>query len=447
MNMDNYFSRKIDADLSAWNKEHGRKVLLLRGARQVGKSSAVRQLGKRFEYFLEVNFEEDKEVRAFFEGGSLSPKPICEQLSIRYGVPIVPGKTLLFFDEIQACIPAISSLRFFYEKMPELHLVAAGSLLEFALEEIPSFGVGRITSMFMYPFSFYEFLGALGEDLLLQAIRGADCANPLHEVIHRKAVDLLKRFLIVGGMPEAVARYVNTGDLLQVQTILNSLLVSLKNDFAKYGKKVPTLLLNEVFESVARQADGKFVYEKAAVQASNAQVKQALELLLMSGLIVSVTHTAANGIPLGSEINPKIRRMFMLDTGLFQCVSGLDMSRIFVSNDFKTVNRGAMAEIFVGLELMKNSSPYRPFPLYFWQREKRQSSAQIDFLVQRGEHIRPIEVKAGTQGSMQSLRMFIQEKKIERGIRTSLENFARYENIEVYPMYAIANIMTEIIKN
>jgi predicted AAA+ superfamily ATPase len=440
MSVHNYFPRKIDADLSMWNRENGRKVLLLRGARQVGKSSAVRNLSRQFEYFLEVNFEEDKDVRAFFEGGSLSPRPICEQLALRYGVPIVPGKTLLFFDEIQACIPAIGSLRFFYEKMPELHLVAAGSLLEFAIEEIPSFGVGRVTSMFMYPFSFYEFLGAMGEDMLLNAIRGANCARPLHEVIHCKAADLLKRFLIVGGMPEAVARYVNTGDLLQVQTVLSSLTVSLKNDFAKYRRKVPALLLNEVFDSVARQAEGKFVYEKAAVQASNAQVKQALDLLLMSGLVVPVTHTAANGIPLGSEINPKIRRMFMLDTGIFQCVSGLDMSRLFVANDFKTVNRGAMAEMFTGLELMKNASPYSPFPLYFWQREKRQSSAQIDFLVQRGEQILPIEVKAGTQGTMQSLRMFMQEKKIERGIRTSLENFARYENIDVYPMYAIANL-------
>ena len=440
MSKDNYFSRKIDADLQAWSKEDGRKVLLLRGARQVGKSSAVRQLGKRFEYFLEVNFEEDREARIFFEGGSLSPQPICEQLAIRYGVPIVPGKTLLFFDEIQACIPAISALRFFYEKMPELHLVAAGSLLEFALEEIPSFGVGRITSMFMYPFSFYEFLGALGEDLLLQAIRKADCSNPLHEVIHNKALELLKRFLVVGGMPEAVVKYANTRDLLQVQTVLSSLLTSLKNDFAKYRKKVPLLLLNEVFESVARQSEGKFVYEKAAAQAGNAQIKRALELLLMSGLVVPVTHTAANGIPLGSEINPKIRRMFMIDTGLFQRVLGLDMSQIFVSSDFKTINRGAMAEIFVGLELMKNASPYHPFSLYFWQREKRQSSAQVDFLVQQGEKIVPIEVKAGRQGAMQSLHLFMQEKKIGRGIRTSLENFARYDDIEVCPMYAVANI-------
>jgi predicted AAA+ superfamily ATPase len=253
-------------------------------------------------------------------------------------------------------------------------------------------------------------------------------------------LELLKRFFIVGGMPEAVVKYVKTKDLLQVQTVLSSLLVSLKNDFAKYRKKVPLTLLNEVFESVVRQAEGKFVYEKAATQATNAQVKQALELLIMAGLVIPVTHTAANGIPLGAEINPKFQRMFLLDTGLFQRVLGLDMSQIFVTNDFKTINRGALAEIFIGLELLKNSSCYNPISLYYWQREKRQSSAQVDFVVQRGEQIVPIEVKAGTQGAMQSLRLFMREKSITKGIRTSLENFAQYENIEVFPMYAIAGV-------
>jgi len=442
-----YFSRTIDSELLAWSKDPDHKVLLLRGARQTGKSSSVRQLGKRFTFFLEVNFEEDKEVCALFEKGSLSPQPICELLALKYGTPIIPGQTLLFFDEIQACIPAISSLRFFYEKMPDLHVIAAGSLLEFALEEIPSFGVGRITSMFMYPFSFYEFLNALSESLLAEAICNAGPTNPLHEIIHNKSVELFKRFLIVGGMPEVVAKYVKNNDLLQIQTVLNSLLISLKNDFAKYKKRVPFSRLNEVFESVARQTEGKFVYEKAATQASNIQVKQALELLILAGLVYPVTHTAANGIPLGAEINPKFRRMFLMDTGLFQQILGLDMSHSFMTNDFQTVNRGAIAELFVGLELVKNSSCYTPASLYYWQREKNGGSAQVDFIIQRGERIIPIEVKAGTQGTMQSLRQFMKEKGIDKGVRTSLENFSSYENIEVYPLYAISNIYNIKITN
>ena len=435
-----YFSRTIDDELMAWSKSHDRKTLLLCGARQVGKSSTVKRLAKSFKYFVEVNLDDQKTARAFFEQ-SLSPREICEQLSFFYRTPIIPGETLLFFDEIQSCLPALSKLRYFYEQYPELHLIAAGSLLEFALEELPSFGVGRIRSFFMFPFSFDEFLCALGDDMLVDAYRKATPQKPLLEPIHQKLIHRLKTFLVVGGMPEAVAKYVETQDLLHSQNVLNDIVISLKSDFAKYRKRVPALRINEVFESVVRQAEGKFVYERAAVQATNAQVKQALDLLVMAGLVYPITHSAANGIPLGAEINPKFQRFILLDTGLFQRILGLDAAHILISNDFKTINRGALAEIFVGLELIKGSSCYHPVSLYCWQREKRQGNAQIDYLIQQGEQIVPVEVKAGTQGAMQSMRLFMAEKNINKGIRTSLENFAQYGNIDVFPMYAISNLL------
>ena len=444
MKENKYFSRKIDRELLVWSKDPDRKTLLLRGARQVGKSSAVKHLAKSFKYYVEVNFDDRKgeEAHTFFEQ-SLSPQEICEQLSLLYRTPIVPNETLLFFDEIQQSLPALSKLRYFYEQYPELHLVAAGSLLEFALEEIPSFGVGRIRSLFMFPFSFEEFLHALGDSLLVDAYRKATPQKPLQEPIHNQLVNRLKTFLIVGGMPEAVAQYVKTQDLLRSQNVLNDIIISLKNDFAKYKKRVPSLRINEVFESIARQSQGKFVYERAATQASNAQVKQALDLLVMAGLVYSITHSAANGIPLGAETNPKYQRFILLDTGLFQRILDLDAAQILVSNNFEAINRGAIAEIFVGLELIKGSSCYNPIFLYCWQREKRQSSAQVDYLIQQGEQILPIEVKAGTQGAMQSLRWFMSEKNIKKGIRTSLENFAHYENIDVFPMYAISNVLQQ----
>ncbi|MDR1342191.1 MAG: AAA family ATPase [Prevotellaceae bacterium] len=440
----NYFSRKIDTELAAWAKAWNRKVLLLRGARQVGKTEAVRQLGKSFKNYVEVDLADRKDLHIYFER-SLSPQKICEQLSYALQQPIVAGETLLFLDEIQACIPGISKLRYFKEKYPELHVVAAGSLLEFALEEIPSFGVGRITSMFMYPFSFEEFMLALGNTMQVEAYRKACPAAPIDDVLNDLIINHLKTFLVVGGMPEAVSTYVRTNDLLQTQTVLSSLMVALKNDFAKYRKRVPLTRLNEVFESVANQAEGKFVYEKAAVQASNAQVKNVqvkhtLEMLVMAGLVIPVTHTAANGIPLGAEANHKFQRMFLLDTGILQQVLGLDMSQIFATNDFKAANRGAVAEIFVGLELLKNSSCYNPSSLYYWQRGKSKGDAQVDFLLQKSEKIIPIEVKAGTQGAMQSLRLFMKEKKIQRGVRTSLENFGQLPDIDIYPMYAISNL-------
>jgi len=341
----------------------------------------------------------------------------------------------------QACLPALSKLRYFYEKFPELHLIAAGSLLEFALGEIASFGVGRIRSVFMYPFAYDEFLNALGDGMLVEAYRKANPRKPLSEPVHMQLLKRLKLFMIIGGMPEAVSEYVRTGDLLQSQLVLNDLLVTYQNDFSKYRKRIPDSRIREVFESVAHQAEGKFVYEKAAEGCNNAQIKQALDLLIMAGLVYPVTHTSANGIPLGAEIDLKYRRMLLLDTGLFQQILGLDVAQLFLTDDFNTINKGALAEIFVGLELIKNSSCYKPAVLYCWRREQKKSNAQVDFVIQSGEIILPVEVKSGIKGSMQSLRIFIEEKNSKSGIRTSLENFGCFDNIDIYPLYAISNIL------
>jgi len=440
-----YLKRNIDETLLSWSREKpsDRKPLLLRGARQVGKSSAIRQLGTHFKNFVEINFDENKEVRSFFDS-SLSPQEICEQLALYYHTPIIPGETLLFFDEIQSCQSALAKIRYFYEKYAELHVVAAGSLLEFALEEIPSFGVGRIRSLFMYSFGFDEFLTALNEEELSEAVKTASPEKPLADPIHQQILGRMKTFLICGGMPEAVSQYVQKRDLLNGELVLNDLITVLKTDFAKYRKRIPLLLLNEVFESVMRQTEGKFVYERAAPGTASATVKQALELLIMAGLVHPVTHTAANGIPLGAEANRKYRRMIPCDTGLFLHILGL-RSEILPAADFSAVNRGSLAEIFTGLELLKAASCFTPQELFCWQRSaspvSSHGNAQVDFLIQRGSSIIPIEVKSGTQGSMQSLRLFMKEKHIKKGIRTSLENFGRYEDIDIYPLYAIGNVI------
>jgi predicted AAA+ superfamily ATPase len=352
----------------------------------------------------------------------------------------VPGETLLFFDEIQSCIPAMKTLRYFYEKHPRQHLIAAGSLLEFALEEIPSFGVGRLHSIFMYPFSFYEFLGALGDEVLAEACRKAGPENPLPEPVHNQLIDRLKIFMLIGGMPESVSRYVQGRDLLHSQEVLEDLLTAFRDDFSKYRSKMPALVLNEVFESVMHQVEGKFVYERTATETGNARVKQALDMLIMAGLAHPVTHSAANGIPLGAEINPKYRRIIPCDTGIFLHILGIEKSDILLADNFAAVNRGALAEIFAGLELLKNGGTHARRQLYCWHREKAQSSAQIDYLIQQGSTIVPVEVKSGTQGGMKSLSIFMAEKNISRGIRTSLENFARKDDFDIYPLYAISNL-------
>lgn len=434
-----YLKRNIDRELLQWKKEANRKPLLVRGARQVGKSSSIRKLGENFDSILEINFEEHKNVHSLFDG-DLTPAILCENLSVMFDMEIIPGKTLLFLDEIQSCIPAISSLRFFYEKMPELHVVAAGSLLEFALAEIPSFGVGRIRSIYLYPLSFDEFLLGLGHKKLLEVKRKADSQNPLTIPIHEKLLDLLKRFLVIGGMPEVVEKYASQNDLRGCQRLLDDLIISFRTDFVKYKDKVPSSRIREVFESVVRQSGGKFVYKKASQDLNTQQIKEALELLIMAGLVIPVTHTSANGMPLGAEVNLKKRKMLLLDTGIFQRLMQLDISELLFSEDFKLVNKGGIAEQFAGLEILKNASCYNQTELFYWHREALNSNAEVDYLIQKQDDIIPIEVKSGTRGSMNSMFLFLNEKNSSYGCRLSLENFAEYKNIKVYPLYAFANI-------
>ena len=438
--MNRYYSRRIDNDLTAWKNSTERKPLLLRGARQVGKTSAVRHLAESFEHFAEVDLNERTDMHYLFDG-TRSPQEICRLLSVHLQVPIIPERTLLFLDEIQACPQAINRLRYFYEKYHELHVIAAGSLLEFALTTLPSYGVGRIRSIFMYPFCFEEFMWATGNDGLASMIKVASPQSPLPAAIHEQALRLLRIFLVLGGMPAVVARYCEDGDLLECQNILSDLIVSFRDDFAKYRRRVPSSRIDAVFRSVAEQGLGKFVFTKINAPINAEQARAALETLIMAGLVYPVTHTSANGIPLGAEINEKYRRMVLCDTGLLQRVLGLDISEMFASTDLKVINRGAIAETYVATELVKASSCYAPQPLYCWHREKLGSNAEVDYVVQVGSEIYPIEVKSGVKGSMQSMRIFLQSKGLAKGIRTSMENFGAFDDVLIYPLYAIRNIM------
>jgi len=433
-----YIKRNIDTVLLEWKTDPERKPLLIRGARQVGKSSTIEQFGKHFEHFVTVNFERNENLKMLFDG-DLDVRDICLKLSVHFKRPVVPGKTLLFFDEIQTCPNAIRSLRYFYEEYPEIHVIAAGSLLEFALEELPSFGVGRIDSLFMYPFSFQEFMLACGERLLWNEVCKSSPEKPLFSVFHDKCLVYLKKFLIIGGMPAVVSQFLKNNDMLKVQKTLDSLILSFQTDFAKYKKKIPALLLREVLASVIKQSGGKFIYSKAA-NTSQYNIKQAVNMLIMAGLVIPVFSSSANGIPLGAQMNYKKCKMLLIDTGIFQRLSGLHLSEILFADDFDVINKGAIAEQFAGLELLKNSSPYVPENLYFWTREKEKSQAEVDYLIQRNDKIVPIEVKSGKSGKMQSMHLFLDEKQSQYGIRSSLENFCEYDKIKVYPLYAIGNI-------
>ena len=435
-----YTNRVIDIELLQWKNSEARKPLLIRGARQVGKSSSVRNLAKNFTHFIEINFDKNPEYRTIFEN-SLSPNSICEQLELITNTPIKDGETLLFFDEIQTSIKAISSLRYFYEERPHLHLIAAGSLLEFAMAEIPSFGVGRVRSMFMYPFSFEEFLMANNELGLLKTVQKANAQTPIFEMAHAKLKSYLKKFLIIGGMPEAVLSYVNNGNLLEVQRVLDDLIIAMEADFPKYKNNIPSSRIREVFSTVVQQVGNKFVYNYPDSSLNNLQIKEVLELLKMAGLIYFTTHSASNGIPLGAELNTKKRKIIPFDTGIFQRIIGLDLGSLLLEDDFSLINKGNIAEVFVGLELLKNTSCYEVGNLFYWQREAKSSQAEVDFVIQKGREIIPIEVKSGTKGAMQSMYKFLKEKQSAYGIRTSLENFGEIEKIKIIPLFAIGQVM------
>jgi uncharacterized protein len=431
-----YLNRKIDHELMMWKNADERKPLMLRGARQVGKSSAVRQLGKKFKYFVEINFDLQPDFADVFNEG-LDPKLICEKLAILTNTPIIENETLLFFDEVQSCIPAISSMRYFYEKMPNLHLITTGSLIEFALAETPSFGVGRVRSMFVYPFSFEEFLMALKETLLLEALKKHKVNLDFPDVYHRKLLSLFKKFLIIGGMPEAVKVYVKNGSLLEVQRTLDDLIISIEADFVKYKNSIESIRVKEVFESVVKQVGNKFTYTYPQVTLNNKQVKDILELLRLAGLVYFVTHSSSNGLPIGAESNPKFRKILIFDTGIFQRILNLNIGELILEDDFSTINKGHLAELSVGLEWIKNESCYKKSELYYWQREAKNSQAEVDYVVQIQNDIVPIEVKAGTKGSMQSLYRFLEEKNKTYGIRTSSENFTQMGQVKIIPLYAI----------
>lgn len=432
--------RIVLSTLKNWKKEKNRKVLLLRGARQVGKTFIVRELAKEFNYFVEINFEKNPDIHHFFEQ-NLDPARICTNLSAYTGSPIIDGETLLFFDEIQGCPKAIQSLRFFYEVRPGLHVIAAGSLLEFALSGLSSWGVGRIRSVYMYPMSFDEFLMANDQDELIEIKRNVSPGRPLNQAFHDKLISHLRNFMMIGGMPEVVKTFIeNSTDMILVQNVLSDIAISYYDDFAKYKSRSPLMRLREVMNSVVKQAGGKYIYSQAGPLSNPAQAKEALELLEMAGLIYKVYHSSGQGIPLGSEVNNKKFKSLLHDNGIFQQIVGLRVSDLLLAENIDMLNKGSMAETFTGIEMIKYSNVYEKAQLYYWHREKRGSSAEVDYLIEKDGQVLPVEVKSGSTGKMQSLNLFLDEKKSSKGIRISLENFSQYDKITIVPLYAISNL-------
>ena len=454
-----YIERSIDALLIEWKNSNSLKPLLLRGARQVGKSCAVKHLGETFDYYIEVNFEKRPDMKNVFERIH-DVHDLANSLGMLYNVPVVAGKTLLFLDEIQDCEAAIRSLWTFKEDFPGLHVIAAGSLLEFALQELPSFGVGRIRSLFVYPFSFDEFLQAEGKTAWVKAKQNADYERPLLTALHNDLVQHYRTFLIVGGMPASVAVWVQTHDYRKCQTELDDIQLTYYDDFQKYAKKVDPTLLRNTLQSVVLQIGNKFTYSKVEGAYRAEEIKKALKLLCDAGIVKRVSHTAANGLPLGAETNDKFRKYIYLDSALLLRILDLDLGGARQLTDLivagtaeDLVNKGGLTEMVLGWELVKYNNPRSQHDLYYWENTADGTRSEVDYIITRDLKVLPIECKAGVSGKMKSLYEFMRQKHLTDAVRCTLENFAKLENIDkkdnnavrhvqILPLFAISNLFS-----
>ena len=452
-----YIERPIDALLQEWKNSSRRKPLLLRGARQVGKSWAVEHLGESFDYFIEVNLEKRKEMLEVFQKVH-NVHELTASLSMYYNTPAIPGRTLLFIDEIQKSPDAIQSLWSFKEDYPELHVIAAGSLLEFALQDLPSFGVGRIHSLFVYPFSFDEFLVAEGKADWVKAKREASAEKPLLAPLYNDLVQHFRTFLMVGGMPASVEAWISTHDYSQCQAELDDIQLTYYDDFPKYAKKVDPTLLRNTLQSVVMQIGSKFTYSQVEGGYRAEEVKKALKLLCDAGIIKRVSHTAGNGLPLGAEVNDKFRKYIYLDCGLLLRIMDLDLGGardltelIIAGTAEDLINKGSLTEMVLGWELVKYNSPRMQHELYYWENTAEGTRSEVDYIIAREQKVIPIECKAGRSGKMKSLYEFMNHKHLTEAVRCSLENFSELEyvdkkdndlvrRVQIIPIFAISDL-------
>lgn len=433
------FKRIIDFHLDKWKTDSFRKPLLLRGARQVGKTYAVRRLGNQFKSFVEVNFERLEEAAAIFEK-DLIPEKIILSLSLLLKTPIIPGETLLFFDEVQQAPRAILALRYFYEEMPNLHVIAAGSLLEFAIEKV-GIPVGRIQMLHMYPLSFLEYLVATGNPLIGKEILKHPAGIPMEEVVHKKILDLLGEYLSIGGMPEVVSRWTQTQDPSSALHVLQQIAATYRQDFEKYARKTQIKYLEQLFRQIPHLVGREFSYREIHGEYRKRELAPTLELIERANIIHMIRYSSGQGIPIGAETDFDIFKVIYLDVGLCQSILGSDVSIWFLRPLEGFENRGEIAESFIGQELICYANPESKAEMHFWKRKEKNSSAEVDYLIQWGETILPIEVKSGHGRTLKSLHLFLEgHPKSPNAVRFSSLNYSVINKLDSRPLYAAASL-------
>ena len=431
--------RNILQNLLSWAKNEHRLPIILRGARQVGKSYIVQHLGqKHFESFVEINFEFLPEYKNCFN--SLDPKEIIKQITLIAGKPIIPGKTLLFLDEIQDCPRAIMALRYFKENMPELHVISAGSLLEFALnKEAFKMPVGRVQFMHMYPLSFKEFLSAIGETQFREYIESLNLSEKINISVHEKGLKLLREYFFIGGMPAAINAYLKNHSFIDVQQMQSVILSTYQNDFAKYASGSQLELMSELFPKTAQHATEQFKYSKVMPDILSRDIKSAMGKFAQANIIKHIYASAANGLPFSKTVNKRKFKILFLDTGLMN--RQLHVSpEVFFNENIMMLHSGALAEHFVGQELLLLQDLTMPDGLYFWARDKANSNAEIDYVINANNKIVPIEVKSGKLGKLKSLNMFLDMHPTTTGIKLSQAEMFENHRVLSLPLYLVSEL-------
>ncbi len=446
--------RSAASDLLNWIKSSGRKPLVLRGARQVGKTWLVRDLVRRVDLkLIELNFEYDPAWADCFVDNS--PKRILERVGMRLGYRLEPTSILLFLDEIQAFGAGFAKLRWFAEKLPELPVVAAGSLLDFALSEHDfSMPVGRVGFYNLNPLGFDEFLFAHGQDLLLERLSEWRPASTLESVVHEQGALWMERFAMTGGMPWIASLDVEGRTSESIRSAQRQLMATYRADFSKYSGRMSADMLDKVLRAVAHQLGGKFVFSKVAANTVHRQVKAALELLVKARICQNVTFSAGNGIPLAAEAKDKFRKVGLLDVGLLHALVDTPATPTFPRLDeLVPALRSKISEQLTVQQLRHlGAHDGDPSELFYWQREGGRPG-EIDHLVEMHGRIIPLELKSGSAGSMKSLHQFVFDKRLDLAVRidanppsvmtvdvkTTLGDGVRYRLLSL-PQYLLFNL-------
>jgi predicted AAA+ superfamily ATPase len=393
--------RLITSELVAWKDSVRRKPLIVRGARQVGKTHSIESFGE--EYFAElasIDLERSRGWHRIF-AADLDAQRILSELRVVLDKSIEPGKTLLFLDEIQSCPRAIMALRYLYEEVPELHVIAAGSLLDFALSEI-SFPVGRVQFLDMSPMVFAEYLWAMGRDQAAEVVMASPGRVP--DTVHASLLADLRDYFFVGGMPESVLAYRRNRSIRDGRAVHYELCESYRQDFAKYAPRADPYCLDAVLAGTARQVGKQVKYASLAEGYSGPTIKRAFDLLTKARVARKVLATNPAGLPLGAAVSPRRFKALMVDIGLMQHLRGMPIDRDFGKPDLLKIHEGDMAEQFVGQELLVSQGS----DLYYWSRQAKSSTAEVDYLVVLGGSIVPVEVKSGPSGRLRSLHLLLE---------------------------------------